>query len=294
MSLSEPSQVSATTGSDQSNSNPLRTSHSMTASRTTPTLCVFVIITGPARNPDSSSHVVPVISPLPFRVNHPPKTGSPFVAPRGKIAVTPVRTGPWPTTSVPAPLMIVAWPTVTPATSVMALRGPGVPSKGTPRSRARGRFCACRVEAMTSSAGSSRISGDQGEGKERVAHLGRGLQARSARLGQRFHHGVAECARHIAPQLPEIRRCGVLVHVEHRRCARGGEGRPAGERFEQHDAERIDVGPTVDVRRAARLLGTHVLLGAYDEPAARDPVLARGRDRARDSEVDENGTAPFL
>src|SRR5437773_11822002 len=86
MSLSAPSQVSATTGSDQSNSKPLRTSHSMTASRTTPTLCVLVIITGPARNPDSSSHVVPVISPLPLSVNQPPKTGSPFVAPRGKIA----------------------------------------------------------------------------------------------------------------------------------------------------------------------------------------------------------------
>jgi len=66
----------------------------MTASRTTPTLCVFVIMTGPARNPDSSSQVVPVISPLPLRVNQPPNTGSPFAAPRGKMAVTPVRTGP--------------------------------------------------------------------------------------------------------------------------------------------------------------------------------------------------------
>ncbi len=32
----------------------------------------------------------------------------------------------------------VTWPTVTPATSVMAFNGPGVPSNGTPRSRARG------------------------------------------------------------------------------------------------------------------------------------------------------------
>src|SRR2546425_6519153 len=80
MSLSEPSHVSATTGSDQSYSLRLRacfTSHSMTASRTTPTECVFVIITGPHRKPASSSQVVPVISPLPFSVNHPAKTGSP-------------------------------------------------------------------------------------------------------------------------------------------------------------------------------------------------------------------------
>src|SRR5688500_9144953 len=132
MSLSAPSQVSATTGSDQSNSNPFLTSHSITASRTMPTLWVLVIITGPARNPASSSQVVPVISPLPLSVNQPPKTGSPLVAPRGNTAVTPVRTGPWPTTSFPCPEMMVAWPTVTPATSVMAFSGPGEPSKGTP------------------------------------------------------------------------------------------------------------------------------------------------------------------
>src|SRR5436190_639543 len=55
MSLSDPSHVSATIGSDQSNSKPFFTSHSITASRTMPTLCVLVIITGPARKPDSKS-----------------------------------------------------------------------------------------------------------------------------------------------------------------------------------------------------------------------------------------------
>src|SRR5258708_18144546 len=103
MSFSAPSHVSATTGRDQSKSNPFLTSHSITASRTTPTLWVLVIITGPARNPDSSSHVVPVISPLPFNVNQPPNTGSPLVLPRRNTAVTPVRTGPCPTTSLPCP-----------------------------------------------------------------------------------------------------------------------------------------------------------------------------------------------
>src|ERR1700730_15338369 len=34
--------------------------------------------------------------------------------------------------------MSVVWPTSTPFTSVMALFGPGAPSKGTPKSRARG------------------------------------------------------------------------------------------------------------------------------------------------------------
>src|SRR5580700_185238 len=142
MSFSQPSQVSATTGSDHQYSVgsgcPWLTRHSTTASRTTPTLCVLVIITGPSRNPDSSTHVVPVISPFPFCENQPANTGlfMEFV-PRGKMAVTPVRTGPLPTTNFPSPEINVVWPTVTPATSVMAFSAPGVPSKGTPKSLAR-------------------------------------------------------------------------------------------------------------------------------------------------------------
>ena len=144
MSFRWPSHVSATTGSDHrprvaAQAPPCLYCQAMTASRTTPTLWVFVIMTGDDRKPDSSSQVVPVISPLPFRVNQPPKTGSAFARPRGKTAVTPVRTGPSPTTSLPSPLMIVLWPTSTPLTSVIAFSWPGVPSKGTPRSRARGR-----------------------------------------------------------------------------------------------------------------------------------------------------------
>src|SRR6266403_4859014 len=111
----------------------------MTASRTTPTLWVLVIITGPSRNPDSSTQVVPVISPLPFSDHHPANTGL-FIEslPRGRTAVTPVRTGPLPTCSFPSPEMSVVCPTVTPETSVIAFSGPGGPSNGTPRSRARG------------------------------------------------------------------------------------------------------------------------------------------------------------
>ena len=80
----------------------------MTASRTTPTLCVLVIMTGPSRKPDSSIQVVPVISPLPLSENQPANTGSVDVVPRGKMAVTPVRTGPVPTSSLPSPEISVA------------------------------------------------------------------------------------------------------------------------------------------------------------------------------------------
>jgi hypothetical protein len=110
----------------------------MTASRTTPTLCVLVMRIGVPNAPDSSSHVVPVISPLPFRVCHAAKTRPRKLLPCGSTAVTPVRTGPRPATSLPSPLVSVTKPTSTPFTSVMAFRGPGVPSNGTPRSRARG------------------------------------------------------------------------------------------------------------------------------------------------------------
>ena len=143
MSLSPPSQVSATTGSEKPHDgHPRRSAQAITASRTTPTLSVLVSVTGPARNPDSRSQWVPVISPLPFSVANAAKTGSLDSLPRGKMAVTPVRTGPLPRTRRPLPEISVAWPTLTPGTSVMALAGPGVPGKGRPSSRARARVWA--------------------------------------------------------------------------------------------------------------------------------------------------------
>ena len=138
MSLSDPSQVSATTGrAKRKSSHFLSTAQPMTASRTTPTLIVLVIMTGPQRNPDSSSQCVPVISPLPLSVLKAAKTGSGSSFPRGRTAVTPVRTGPLPRTSGPSPSMSVTCPTSTPATSVIASSVPAVPPIGMPRSRAR-------------------------------------------------------------------------------------------------------------------------------------------------------------
>ena len=147
MSFSQPSQVSATTGSDHqypvASAAPCATRQAMAASRTTPTLWVLVIITGPSRNPDSSTQAVPVISPLPFCANQAANTGLDLDSgPRGSTAVTPVRTGPLPTRVCPNPMISVVCPTSTPATSVMALSGPGSPSNGTPRSRARAFGCA--------------------------------------------------------------------------------------------------------------------------------------------------------
>src|SRR5581483_1983753 len=108
MSLRPPSYVSATTGSHHGwSAFFFAFSHWIIASRTTPTLCVLVIATGPSRKPLSCTHVVPVISPLPLSVNHAAYTGSTLSLPRGWMTVTPVRTGPRPTTSLPLPEMSV-------------------------------------------------------------------------------------------------------------------------------------------------------------------------------------------
>src|SRR6185436_15789824 len=73
---------------------------------------------------------------------------------RGRTAVTPVRIGPWPTRKAPSPLTIVACPTSTPATSVMAFSRPvgSVPTT-TFRSRARTRgVCAAGIVITVSNA----------------------------------------------------------------------------------------------------------------------------------------------
>ena len=114
---------------------PWRTRQAIVASCTTPTLCVLVSITGPSSWPDSSIQAVPVISPVPFSANQPANTGVSIDSrPRGRIAVTPVRT-------------------LRPSGEVLDQRDladrhagdvgdrverSGDPSNGTPRSRARG------------------------------------------------------------------------------------------------------------------------------------------------------------
>ena len=96
------------------------------ASRTTPTLCVFVMATGVVSWPDSRTHSRPVSSPLPLSRWQPANTGSAPMSACGTITVTPVRTGPSPDHAAdPRPRSASSMPTVTPSTSVMALRGPG-------------------------------------------------------------------------------------------------------------------------------------------------------------------------
>ena len=162
MSLSRPSHVSPTTGSDHRRSPDRRcaTACATRASRTTPTLWVFVMPIAPPSRPASRIHSSPVSSPLPLSRWQPANTGSAQTSPSwGRITVTPVRTGPWPTTSGPSPSMRVVWPTRTPATSVMALHGPGRPRPMTiPRSRARIRAGYPSAQGRGGPAGRPRLS----------------------------------------------------------------------------------------------------------------------------------------
>src|SRR5690606_11981342 len=144
MSFKKPSYVSATTGYVYQKSSSLyqclSTNHFSTASLTIPTLFVLVIMMGVSKNPDSVTQVVPVISPFPFNEYQLAYTGL-FFKPLGRMAVTPVLTGPLPRMFLPCPEMMVLYPTSMPFTSVMALNFPGVPLKGMPISLALG-FCA--------------------------------------------------------------------------------------------------------------------------------------------------------
>ncbi len=124
MSLRNPSHVSPTTGRLQSLS-PGRAA-ATSASRTTPTECVFVSPIGVVSMPESRIHSSPVSSPLPLIVCEAAKSGV-----RGTTTVTPVRTS--------SPSISVVCPTAMPATSVIAFSGPGGSRPiSIPRSRARG------------------------------------------------------------------------------------------------------------------------------------------------------------
>src|SRR5690349_2174321 len=281
MSFKPPSHVSATTGSDHSSCamRPLPTIHSITASRTTPTECVLVIITGPHKKPDSSTHVVPVISPLPFIVNQPAKTGSSELLPRGNTAVTPVRTGPLPTTSFPLPVMSVRWPTSTPLTSVMASSGPGAPSKGTPRSRARSGCWAAAPRAATSTARriadlmnrrawrSGRIRVGWRGGKHAVKQ--RGAVSRRARVNSRLG-AVSELTA--AAALSRVSRARFMPLYDHDRFP-----------VPHHPFLLLAGEPRAALQPALRAAAPALLSGPRRAAGAR-PALGtkrRGRDSAR-------------
>ena len=145
MSLRPPSLVSPTSAFTERTSalpgwsSVQRTTPSITA----PTLSVFVRAMGVSMVPSSSTCVEPASLPKALPTNTAPGTLSwNRLPPCGTTAVTPVRTR--------SPPARVTCPTATPATSVIALSGPGSNTPGaSPRSRARGRWNSCAPTAAT-------------------------------------------------------------------------------------------------------------------------------------------------
>ena len=128
MSLSRPSHVSPATGSAQNDvpNGSTLTAVRMIPSWTTPTLWVFVIPIDPGQearlaDPLEAGQLAVAVQPVAARID----------GLREDVAI--VRhddghagsDGPAPTTSGPSPRTIVAWPTRTPGTSVIAFAGPG-------------------------------------------------------------------------------------------------------------------------------------------------------------------------
>ena len=80
-----------------------RVIHFTAASDTLPTDMVLVSRMGVSSKPHSTTWVSPETSPAPFSTNEPASTRSEKIGSGGRMAVTPVRTGPSPTTSGPSP-----------------------------------------------------------------------------------------------------------------------------------------------------------------------------------------------
>jgi hypothetical protein len=177
----------------------------MVASRTTPTLCVLVMRIGPSMNPDSSIHAVPVISPLPFCENHAPNAGRVTESsPRGRTAVTPVRTATGPALSGGRSLMMVECPTVTPFTSVMAFSGPGVPPNGTRIASAGPRRLARPADIDKAAATPTRAIMSRRDRRCMASRpFRRGLRGSDAHLTP----GRAEPCRVADSQRPHLRDC---------------------------------------------------------------------------------------
>ncbi len=125
--------------------------------------------------------------------------------------------------------------------------------------------------------------------RQGVAHLRRRLPAGAALAGQRAHDHGLERRRDLAGR-DHARRERVLRDplADERRRVVAGEGRAAGDRLVDHEADGEQVAPGV-ARLAGRLLGAHVARGP-DHARAREAAALAGRRevaRAGQAEVEE-------
>ena len=120
-----------------------------------------------------------------------------------------------------------------------------------------------------------------GGGHHGAAEVPRGRVAILRRLGQRASDHAIERPRH-AGRVRRARRRIVQVRQHRRRDRVAQERRSAGERREQHAAERVHVRAGV-VRAGVELLRGHVVDGAEEVAGGRQPRVRAGE--AREAEV---------
>jgi hypothetical protein len=156
-----------------------------------------------------------------------------------------------------------------------------------------------------------------------VAQFACALVAPTAILVERLHHDPVEFAAHDRSELarlaapPARQPRKALARLAQARARRGRldltddplefaegrrakplavEGRRAGEQFIHKDADRIDIGSRIDIKRSLGLLRTHVFrradeLAMLGEERALDDAGAR---RLGDAEVDDAGEGPSV
>ncbi len=127
------------------------------------------------------------------------------------------------------------------------------------------------------------------DGVEHVHDVARALWPVGGALGQALVDQGGEHRRHGGP--PALDRLRIFHHLRRENGLRGAprEGRLAGQHLVGHDAERVEIGPVVDLRAGGGLFGRHVHRrpqGHAERGDAAGPLDVRaGADRLGHPEV---------
>ena len=165
-------------------------------------------------------------------------------------------------------------------------RRPGVVRRDQDRRRERGEHGGGQREERDSATSPAAEDASFERGLSGADELAAGRVPLGRRLGERRLEDGVERGGQVCAVVGELRRRIVQVREDHRQLALAVERRGAGEALEEQAAERVDVGPAVDLA-ALDLLGRDVVDRADEAAIARQ--AADGGDVARQAEVADEG-----
>ena len=150
------------------------------------------------------------------------------------------------------------------------------------RTKRRDRLSIGRSDGQRALGVGRQLGGVEQRGAQRL----RVIEAIVGRFLQAAAHDVDEHARHLAMAViaRDRRRLLVQVHLDRRRLRGAAERRRAREHLEEHDADGVEIGATIDAL-AARGFGRHVARIA--ERHAGGGVMLDLPGELRDAEVDQ-------